>query len=78
MTTTIGDNESRFRVLPLSIQERKGRTTICCMAEHCMWSWPLYEDATETNGRAITSAVCHVRERHPQQDHPRGLRTGDR
>lgn len=65
-TTSTDHNGATSRILPLSIQERNGQITIYCDGEHCVWSWRLYDDLPEANRRAITSAIGHVRKRHPE------------
>lgn len=69
-TTPTEHGGTTFRVLPLSIQERNGQLTIYCNGEHCVWSWRLYNDRPEANGRTITSAVRHVHKRHPASATP--------
>jgi hypothetical protein len=51
--------------LPLVLQDNDGHVRIYCDGRDCVWSWPLYQDASpQTNGEAITNAVQHAIYRH--------------
>ncbi|EWM19655.1 hypothetical protein [Kutzneria sp. 744] len=57
--------EPRRHRLPLVLQELDdGYVRIYCDGQDCVWSWPLYRNATSSNGEAITEAVRHTTHRH--------------
>jgi hypothetical protein len=64
--TTPGPPEPQRHRLPLVLQEiDAGHVRIYCDSRGCVWSWPLYRDASaQTSGDAITNAVEHALRRH--------------
>ncbi|WHT20204.1 hypothetical protein N8J89_03780 [Crossiella sp. CA-258035] len=53
--------------LPLVLLDRGDHVRVYCDGRDCVWTWHLYNNATEQDtGQAITSAIDHVRQRHIQ------------
>lgn len=64
--TTPGPPEPQRHRLPLVLQDNgDGHVRIYCDGRGCVWSWPLYEDASaQATGDTVTSAVEHALRRH--------------